>query len=60
MTPVRPVVPVLRSPGSRGADHEVRVDGQPCCGARVDPDTWVVVAKYQTRNPCGSCSGERE
>ena len=58
MHPVRPIVPVLRSPGHTSKDHEVREDGTTTCGAPVDPDTWTVIAAYQTRNPCSSCARE--
>lgn len=58
MSPVVPVVPMLRSPGSRGADHQVRVDGRPCCGAKVDPDTWTVIPAHQARNRCQTCDRE--
>ena len=66
MAPVRPVVPVLRSPGltgtDHGIDHQVRPDGhtpagRPLCGARINHSTWTVVAAYQTRNPCHVCAG---
>ena len=65
MAPVRPVVPVLRSPGTGsygGTDHQVRPDGhtpagRPLCGARINHSTWTVIAAYQTRNPCHVCAG---
>lgn len=57
---VTPVVPILRSPGGdrrASVDHQVRVDGRPCCGARVNPDTWTVVPADRARNHCQTCEG---
>ena len=58
MSPRTPVVPMLRSPGARGSDHQVRVDGRPCCGAKVDPDTWTVIPANLARNRCEQCERE--
>ena len=58
MTPVAPVVPMLRAPGRAGADHQVRRDGRPCCGTPVDPDTWTVIPAHLARNRCVNCERE--
>jgi len=63
MTPVAPVVPMLRAPGRAGADHQVRpwgnsAVGRPCCGTPVDPDTWTVIPAHLARNRCVNCERE--
>ena len=55
---VTPVIPMLRSPGSdrrTSIDHDIRVDGRPCCGARVDPNTWTVIPANRARDRCQVC-----
>ena len=61
MTPVIPVVPMLRAPDcddSGGADHQVRVDGRAVCRAKVDPDTWRVIPAHKARHRCAACDQE--
>ena len=61
MTPVVPVVPMLRAPGRTGTgntDHQVRADNTPVCGARIDDDTWTVITAAQARHRCAKCDQE--
>ena len=66
MTPVAPVVPMLRAPGRAGTgntDHQVRPwgnspVGRPCCGTPVDHDTWTVIPAHLARNRCVNCERE--
>jgi len=58
MAPITPVIPMLRAPGRAGADHQVRVDGRPICGERINPETWVVIAADRARNRCVNCDRE--
>ena len=58
MTPVTPVVPMLRAPGRGGADHQVRSDGRAVCRAKVNPDTWRVIPAHKARHRCVHCDQE--
>ena len=58
MTPVVPVVPMLRAPGRAGADHQVRADNTPVCGAPIDDNTWTVITAAQARHRCAKCDQE--
>ena len=60
MTPVVPVVPMLRSPGRGGADHQVRADNTPACGAPIDDNTWTVITAAQARHRCAACDQETQ